>query len=78
MPFQDMETVFDHNITDEEKKAIGVLEKYLYVMLVDEETAKFDLALLYYRRGQKRKSKKYLEGMESNLVNDFWRTVTHY
>lgn len=72
-----METVFDHDIIDEEKKSIGILEKDLYLMLVDENTARFDLALLYYRRGNKRKSKKYLEGVEPNLVNDFWRTVTH-
>ena len=72
-----METVFDHDITDEEKRSIGILERDLYGKLVDEETARFHLALLYNRRGKKTKSKKYLEGMEPNLVNDFWRTVTH-
>ena len=72
-----METVFDHNITKEEIKRIGILRKELYLKVVDEESANLELAFLYYERGNRKRVNKYLEGLPPLVVNDFWRTVTH-
>ncbi len=45
-----METVFDHNITEEEWNCICGLDKELYLKVVDEDSARLHLAFLYYRR----------------------------
>ena len=73
-----METVFDHNITTEEWNYICGMRKELYLKVVDEETARQDLASLYHLRGADRSVvEKYLEGLSPLVVLNFWRTVTH-
>ena len=72
-----METVFDHGITEKERERIGIVDKDLYLKHIDEESARLDLAFLYYERGDKNKVKKNLEGLNQLAIIDFWRTVTH-
>ncbi len=72
-----METVFDHNITPEEINYIGLLDKDLYLKVVDEESACFDLASLFYKRGSRKMVDKYLKNLPPLRVSDFWRTVKH-
>jgi len=72
-----IETVYQHGLTVEESKKIGFPEKNIYLRVIDEQSARFDLALLYNLRGDEVKVAKYLEGLPPNMVNDFWRTVTH-
>ena len=72
-----IETIFDHGITKEEQKCIGVLDRDLYLRIIDEQSARLDLALLYHLRSEKGRVAMYLEGLPSLVVNDFWRTVTH-
>lgn len=72
-----METVFDHNITDEEMVMLGMIDKETFLRLANQEDANYTLALLFYYRGDKRKAKKYADRLSPNLMNDFWRTVTH-
>ena len=43
-----METVFDHNITGDEWKFIGDIDKELYLSCVDADSANKDIAALYY------------------------------
>ena len=75
--FADMETVFDHNITEKEWKRICGMRKDLYLKVVDEESARLHLAFLYYERKDRKLVDNYLEGLPPLIVNDFWRTVTH-
>ncbi len=72
-----METVFDHGISNSEIRQIGFLDKEKYLQVVDEQSSRFDLALLYHLRGELEKVNEYLEGLPPIVVNDFWRTVTH-
>jgi hypothetical protein len=73
-----METVFDYNITPEEWENIhGGAGKERYLQLIGEESANFDLALLFYRRGDKEKATYYANKLPFDYRNDFWRLVTH-
>ena len=74
-----IETAFnsEHKMTDKEWQYICGMNRDIYLKVVDEESAKFDLASLYYYRGDRKKVMQYLEGLKPNYVNDFWRTVTH-
>lgn len=72
-----IETVFNHGITEDEWQNICGLDKELYLSVVDEQSARFDLALLYHLRGDSDRTNKYLDGLPPLVINDFWRTVTH-
>ncbi len=74
-----METVFDYNITDEEREYLGLsyaknVEEYAPF---DEETANMDLASLFWYRGDKKKAAKYADKLPPLAKLDFYRTVTH-
>ena len=74
-----METVFDYNITDEEREYLGLsyaknVEEYAPV---DEETANMALASLFWYRGDRKKAAKYADKLPPLAKLDFYRTVTH-
>ena len=74
-----METVFDYNITDEEREHLGLsyaknVDEY---DPFDEETANLGLAHLFWLRGDKRKADEYAERLPLDTKWDFYRTVTH-
>lgn len=71
------ETVYKHGITVQEIKKIGLLDEDIYIRVVDEQTARLDLAYLYHLRGDDKKVRHYLEGLPNLVVNDFWRTINH-
>lgn len=72
-----MKTVFDYNITPEEWRNISRMDKETYLSVVDEESANYDLALLFYERGEKEKARAFADKLPPNTKNDFWRSVTH-
>ena len=74
-----METVFDYNITDEERKYLGLsyaknVDEYAPF---DEETANWGLASLFWLRGDKKKAAEYADKLSPLRKIDFYRTVTH-
>ncbi|MBR5271778.1 MAG: hypothetical protein IKU25_00435 [Clostridia bacterium] len=72
-----MKTVFDYNITKEECRMIGMLDKDFYLAHATEDDANLDLASLFYLRNEKEKAKEYADKLPLNMKNDFWRTITH-
>ena len=46
-----METVFDYDITDEERRNIGIPDKEHYLAFIDEVSANLGLAELMHERG---------------------------
>lgn len=72
-----METVFDKNITPEECRRIGMLEKRFYLENCTEDDANMDLAALFYLRNEKEKAREYANKLPLDMKNEFWRTVTH-
>lgn len=73
-----METVFDYNITDEEREHIGISgESVADYASYDEETANLGLAHLFWLRGDMRKAEEYAERLPLDTKWDFYRTVTH-
>lgn len=72
-----METVFDHNITLEESRNIGLFEKDFYLKNCTEDDANMDLATLFYLRNEKEKASEYADKLPPDMKNEFWRTITH-
>lgn len=72
-----METIFDHNITQEECRYITSLSKSEYLRYFEQESAYSDIAMLYYRRGNKNMYRKYLDKLSYDMREACIRTVTH-
>lgn len=73
-----METVFDHNITEKEWKYIhGNCRKDFYLKILDQETAYYDIATLFYLRGDKKMATVYANKLSPQYRNDLWRILTH-
>lgn len=78
-----METIFGHNPTEEEvRKIVGSMtkEKYLWLISLDKENndGYRDIAYLYYYRRNMFKVRRYARKIKDmNMVNSFWRTITH-
>lgn len=75
-----METVFDYNMTDEEKKFLGFDGegiKETYLRYAGENSVNLGLAELFWYRGDKKKAEEYAEKLPPILKWDFWREVTH-
>jgi hypothetical protein len=66
-----METVYDHNITEDEKFALCISNrsKEKYLSELTEKDRIFDLALLYEFREQPNKAKEFWQ-----LIPDEWFT----
>lgn len=62
------ETVYDHNLTDEEKKLLGIGDnKEDYLKGLTEDGALADLFLLYFHRGDWAKAKEYLKRIKDKI-----------
>lgn len=72
-----IETVFDHNITDKEWKLVRGISSDLYLSIIGQETAFFDIAVLFYIRGNKKKATAYANKLSPDRRNDLWRILTH-
>lgn len=73
-----METVFDHNITDEEwKNMYGTCPQNEYTSFIGQETAFYDIATLFYLRGDNKKATEYANKLSPDRQNDLWRILTH-
>lgn len=72
-----METIFDHNITQEEYRYITSLSKSEYLRYCGQERAYSDIAMMYYRRGNKNMFRKYLDKLPFDMREACIRTVTH-
>lgn len=77
-----METIFDHNVTDNELKRFGGREAYDYFaskgidLCADSDTNYYQIGILYAGRGDMNKAHEYWtkiidKGMLSTLVQDF-------
>lgn len=72
-----METVFDYNITDEERENIGIPDKENYLPFIGENSANLGLAELMHERGDMKRAAMYAEKLPPNLKWDFYRLITH-
>lgn len=77
-----METIFDHNVTDEELKRFGGRAAYDYFaskgidLFADSDTNFYQIGILYAGRGDMKKANEYWsrikdKSMLSTLVQDF-------
>ena len=69
-----METIFDYDITEEEKEKIGrsniSINEYL-------KYADLDLAYLFHTRGDMEKAKSYADKLSPLRRQDWYRTIKH-
>lgn len=72
-----METVFDHNITPAECRAIGIGNKDTFLAVAGADSNNFALAQLFNLRGDKSAVQRYLGRLPREMVDDFWRTCSH-
>ena len=72
-----METVFDYNITDEERENIGITDKEHYLRHMSEDCANLGLAFLFHERGDMERMEMYADRLPPDLKLDFYRTITH-
>lgn len=75
-----METIFDYDITEEEKEKIGYSTISIndYLKYTDEETRNLDLAYLFHTRGDMDKAKSYANMLTPLRKQDWYRTINHY
>ena len=73
-----METVFDHKITEDEWIEINFLTKELYLSTINEEGANYDIAFLFFLRGQMEKVREYVAKLSPLRQINFWRLVASY
>lgn len=67
-----IETVFDHNITEEEwENMYGSCTQNKYTSFIGQETAFYDIATLFYLRGNKEKATEYANKLSPDRRNDF-------
>jgi len=76
-----METIFDHNVTEDELKWLlnyPYTQKEYLDLIGNTDDHLVHIAELYFHRGKKFKAKRYINKVtDQNLRNSFWRTVTH-
>lgn len=72
-----MKTVFDYRIRPEEWAKINGSTKDVYLSSVDTDTAKADIAALFYLRGEKERAAALSDELPPDVKNDLWRTLTH-
>lgn len=74
-----METIFDYNITEEEKKKIGCATRGIneYLKFADSELIILDLAYLFHTRGDMEKAKSYADKLPPLRKQDWYRTINH-
>jgi len=76
--FEYMETIFDFNVTDNEKVAIGRdMSREEYFHFCHQTTANHDIAALLWMRGQKKQAEVYINRLPPAYKMDLIRTLTH-
>ena len=70
---EDKKTVFDYGITDEEWKRKSRLPKDFYLKNGTQDDFNWDIATLFWERGEKEKAKKFAERLPLNEKNDWLR-----
>lgn len=75
-----METIFDYDITEEEKEKIGRSNISIneYLKYADSELMILDLAYLFHTRGDMEKAKSYADKLPPLRKQDWYRTINHY
>ena len=75
--FKDKTTVFDFNVTNEERLTLGIPIQELYLEKVNEDrtTAFLDLALLFYLRHDDVTSFMYAKSLPDNLVANYLNSI---
>lgn len=74
-----METIFDHNMTEEERKAIiGDMTKEWYLKVLDEVSSNLLIAKLYLLRGDEKKKMEYVNKLPVRMKYDFLRMYGPY
>ena len=72
-----METILDHNMTEEERyKLIGTCsdEKFLYCL--DEDSSNHFLAKLYLLRNDEKKMMDYVNKLPVNMKYEFMKLIS--
>ena len=72
-----METILDHNMTEEERyKLIGTCsdEKFLYCL--DEDSSNHFLAKLYLLRNDEKKKMEYVNKLPVNMKYEFMKLIS--
>lgn len=74
-----METIFDHNVTQSEMNAIGLvgISKEWYLKHTGTTSANLNLADLFWLRGSKAKARAYADKLPPDWKNDWYRTILH-
>lgn len=72
-----MKTVFDYKISPDEWAKIRGTTKETYLSFVDPDTAKADIATLFFLRGEIERATALSEELPPDVKNDLWRTLTH-
>lgn len=72
-----METIFDHNITEEEHdRVIGGMSKERFFKCLDEDSSNYFLAKLFYIRKNEKKMMEYLKKLPLYMKTDFLRIIS--
>lgn len=74
-----METIFDHNVTQSEMNAIGLvgISKEWYLKHASGDTVFLNLADLFWHRGKKAQARAYADKLSPDWKNDWYRTILH-
>lgn len=74
-----METIFDHHMAEEERKAIiGDMTKERYLKVLDEVSSNLLIAKLYLLRGDEKKKMEYVNKLPVRMKYDFLRMYGPY
>ena len=74
-----METIFDHNITEEERhKLIGTMSEKEFLRGLDKDTSNGFLARLYLFRGDKERMMVYANKLPENMKQVFLYLLSPY
>lgn len=74
-----METIFDYNITEEEKERTGNswFDKETYLAYHDEDSSNWDLGNLFLARGEIEKAEMFANRLPSYTKQDWYRLKNH-
>lgn len=74
-----METIYTHKITPKELELIGKekFSKRDYLRFLGTDERLYDLAMLFWHRGDKKKAEHYSSMMSEQMQDDLWRIILH-
>lgn len=72
-----METILDHNMTEEERyELIGMCSDERFLHCLDEDSSNHYLAELYHLRGNEEKMMEYVNKLPNYMKYDFLRLLS--